>query len=144
MALGAGLAACDSGESSRAEWIGDLYLVGKPKPAKAGGVFTWFVQGEPPARLRARKYVDVLSLRGEPLYRLASDVRPRDSITRYPLSESYRPPTGTRPLQMRQRVHLPRDLEPGRYILRGTLVLTRSGVEPPTGTPATRLRVVAK
>jgi hypothetical protein len=139
------LGGCDEDAYPAAEFIDDLYLVVEPKPAHPGDELRFFVQGEPPLRLRAKKYVDILSADDEPLYRLTAEGKAGDvSVLPYPLPGSYRPPSGTERLQTRQAVRLPRDLDPGRYVIRGALLAVRRGEEPQGGAPEARLTVIAK
>lgn len=126
--VGFGLLSGADDEPSRPErtkkFANDLYLVVRPRPAVRGEAVSLFVQGEPPIRLRARRFVDLLSEDGEPLYRLdsAKPGRPVPAPVEYPLPPSYLAPAGTVNLQARQRVRLPADLTAGRYALQGQIL----------------------
>jgi hypothetical protein len=109
----------DETEQTQA-FVDDLYLRVTPRPATRGANVAFFVQGEPPIRLKARRFADLLSEDGKRLFRLdtAADGESTPRPVPYPLPAAYTAPTGVSALQTRQRVHLPEDLQPGRYSLR--------------------------
>lgn len=112
----------DHTEQTR-EFVNDLSLGITPRPTEKGGIVTFLVDGEPPIRLRARRYVDLLAPTGEPLFRLDAslDARRASRPVRYPLPDDYSATPDTVSLRTRQRVRLPVELAPGRYELRGEI-----------------------
>ena len=113
---------------------------GRPEP---GEVVTFFVQGEPPAALRAHQYADLLSEDSDRLFRLDSrDRSPPPRPIAYPLPENYVAPVGTLRLQTRQRIRIPEQLAPGRYTIRTPITGVRRD-RGYRGTPSATLPIVA-
>lgn len=127
------------------QFINDLYLDVTPRPAEQGERVAFFVQGEPPVRLMAHRYADLLTLEGEPLYRLdaAGPGGETPRPLRYPLPTDYDPPANLVALQTRQTVQLPADVRPGKYILQTDIVGVGMSSDR-HGTPSWKLSIVSR
>jgi hypothetical protein len=127
------------------QFINDLYLHVTPRPSEQGERVVFFVQGEPPVKLRAHRYADLLTLDGEPLYRLDAEGPGSEAPRplRYPLPPDYEAPAGLDALPTRQTVQLPADIAPGKYILQTDIVgVGRSSDR--HGTPSWKLPIVSR
>lgn len=124
--------------------VDQLYVQVTPREAHAGETISFLVQGEPPARLQAQRFVDLLAADAEPLYRLTAataDGRIAPSVP-HPLPAGYESPADVVRLQACQRTRLPTSLEPGTYRLQTAIQASNPGSDL-AGFPEGSLEIVS-